>query len=276
MSKMSFLLLLLLAGTTLAQPEQSGQQSQPQPAVIKPITAVEKPLQLENPAYDPSLYQKFLPQDAVQQYVHSYTGHPYPASPYFGGAPFDSGTAFAAIPTGGFEGFLIPAPMEKDSPSLLTSMRTLLPSARSLVTFVGRLVSVLVGSVGVLFFGTILTSLTCFFTPFCTLSFRNAKFLTGTQETAQDIVQTVGEQITPERVKRAAEFLYTAIDRFQRLNNVVKEATERKAAVRSWTRIVAPLPLPTKSACMYVNTLNKYIFFIRKHFVSLVVVQNVV
>uniref|UniRef100_A0A182JTU7 Uncharacterized protein n=1 Tax=Anopheles christyi TaxID=43041 RepID=A0A182JTU7_9DIPT len=230
---MSLVLLLLLAGTALAQSEQAAQQPQAQQQLIKPIGTVEKTVQLENPAYDPSLYQKFLPQDAVQQYVHSYTGHPYPATPYFGGAPFDSATAFAAIPTGGFEGFLIPAPVEKDSTSLLTSMRTLLPSARSLVTFVGRLVSVLVGSVGVLFFGTILTSLTCFFTPFCTLSFRNAKFLTGAQETAQEIVQTVGDQVTPERVKRAAEFLYTAIDRFQRLNNVVKEATERKAAARS-------------------------------------------
>uniref|UniRef100_A0A182P6T1 Uncharacterized protein n=1 Tax=Anopheles epiroticus TaxID=199890 RepID=A0A182P6T1_9DIPT len=230
---MSFVLLLVLFGTTLAQPEQSSQQTQPQAQVLKPLGTVENPLKLENPAYDPSLYQKFLPQDAVQQYVHSYTGHPYPATPYFGGAPFDSATAFAAIPTGGFEGFLIPATVEKESPSLLASMRTLLPTARSLVTFVGRLVSVLVGSVGVLFFGTILTSLTCFFTPFCTLSFRNAKFLTGAQETAQEIVQTVGDQITPDRVKRAAEFLYTAIDRFQRLNDVVKEATERKAAARS-------------------------------------------
>ncbi|XP_049278265.1 uncharacterized protein LOC125761312 [Anopheles funestus] len=228
---MSYIVLLLLFGITVAQSEQqTGQQSQQaQQQALKPLGTVEKPLQLENPAYDPSLYQKFLPQDAVQQYVHSYTGHPYAATPYFGGAPFDAGTAFAAIPTGGFEGFLIPATVEKDSPSLLSSMRTLLPSARSLVTFVGRLVSVLVGSVGVLFFGTILTSLTCFFTPFCTLSFRNAKFLTGAQDTVQEIAQTVGEQVTPERVKRAAEFLYTAIDRFQRLNNVVKEATERKA-----------------------------------------------
>uniref|UniRef100_A0A182N5T2 Uncharacterized protein n=1 Tax=Anopheles dirus TaxID=7168 RepID=A0A182N5T2_9DIPT len=232
---MAYIVLFLLIGSTLAQSDQSG-AAQPQPQQqppLKPLSAVDKPLQLENPAYDPSLYQKFLPQDAVQQYVHSYTGHPYPAAPYFSGSPFDAGTAFAAIPTGGFEGFLIPATVEKEAPSLLTSMRTLLPSARSLVTFVGRLVSVLVGSVGVLFFGTILTSLTCFFTPFCTLSFRNAKFLTGAQDAAQEIVQTVGEQVTPERVKRAAEFLYTAIDRFQRLNSAVKEATERKAAARS-------------------------------------------
>uniref|UniRef100_A0A182J386 Uncharacterized protein n=2 Tax=Anopheles atroparvus TaxID=41427 RepID=A0A182J386_ANOAO len=220
-------MVVVLIGTTLAQSDPTQLQQKQQQLV-----ATEKPPQLENPAYDPTLYQKFLPQDAVQQYVHSYSGHPYPATPtYYGPSPFDAATAFAAIPTGGFEGFLIPAPAEKDSPSLFTSMRTLLPSARSLVTFVGKLVSVLVGSVGVLLFGTILTSLTCFFTPFCTLSFRNAKFLTaGAQDTAQELVQTVGEQVTADRVKRAAEFLYTAIDRFQRLNNVVKEATERKAA----------------------------------------------
>ncbi|XP_053680539.1 uncharacterized protein LOC128731439 [Anopheles nili] len=230
-----FLLPLLLLGATMAQLEQAQKQPQQQAQQQQQLKPLEKPVQLENPAYDPSLYQKFLPQDAVQQYVHAYTGHPYPATAgyYPGGSPFDTGTAFAAIPTGGFEGFLIPAsPTDQDSPSLFTSMRTLLPSARSLVTFVGRLVSVLVGSVGVLLFGTILTSLTCFFTPFCTLSFRNAKFLTGAQDAAQEIAQTVGEQVTADRVKRAAEFLYTAIDRFQRLNDVVKEATQRKATAR--------------------------------------------
>ncbi|XP_050091343.1 uncharacterized protein LOC126574954 [Anopheles aquasalis] len=231
--------ILFLIGVTVALPEQTQpQQQKPQPVVPQaqaPLGNVEKSFQLENPAYDPTLYQKFLPQDAVQQYVHSYTGQPYPATIY-GGAPFDpTATAFAAIPTGGFEGFLIPAPIEKEQPSLLTSLRTLLPSARSLVTFVGRLASVLIGSIGVLLFGAILTSLTCFFTPFCTLSFRNAKILTGAQDVAEDIVQTVGDQVTADRVKRAAEFLYTAIDKFQRLNNIVKEATERKAPARATT-----------------------------------------
>ncbi|XP_049547957.1 uncharacterized protein LOC125959189 [Anopheles darlingi] len=229
--------ILLLIGVTVALPEQQQQQQQQQqqkppiPQAQAPLGSNgEKTFQLENPAYDPTLYQKFLPQDAVQQYVHSYTGQPYPATIYGGGSPFDpTATAFAAIPTGGFEGFLIPAPAEKEQPSLLTSLRTLLPSARSLVTFVGRLASVLIGSIGVLLFGAILTSLTCFFTPFCTLSFRNAKFLTGAQDAAEDIAQVVGEQVTADRVKRAAEFLYTAIDKFQRLNNIVKEATERKA-----------------------------------------------
>ncbi|XP_035780535.1 uncharacterized protein LOC118460383 [Anopheles albimanus] len=230
--------VLLLIGVTVALPEQT-QPQQPKPQLQQPVPQAQAPLgntekafQLENPAYDPTLYQKFLPQDAVQQYVHSYTGQPYPATIY-GGSPFDpTATAFAAIPTGGFEGFLIPAPIEKEQPSLLTSLRTLLPSARSLVTFVGRLASVLIGSIGVLLFGAILTSLTCFFTPFCTLSFRNAKILTGAQSAAEEIVQTVGEQVTADRVKRAAEFLYTAIDKFQRLNNIVKEATERKAPAR--------------------------------------------
>ncbi|XP_052863402.1 uncharacterized protein LOC128270039 [Anopheles cruzii] len=232
------LLVLLLIGAALAVPNPVQQQQQPQQQGTPSHT--EKPFQLENPAYDPSLYQKFLPQDAVQQYVHAYTGQASPATVYGAGGPtFDPATAFAVIPTGGFEGFLIPGPLEKEQPSLLSSMRTLLPSARSLVTFVGRVASVVVGSVGVLLFGTILTSLTCFFTPFCTLSFRNAKFLTGVSGTplpggtggVQELVEAVGEQMTAERVKRAAEFLYTAIDKFQRLNNVVKQATERKANV---------------------------------------------
>lgn len=39
---------------------------------------------LANPNYNPSLYEQFIPQAAVQEYVNSYGGSYYPSNPIFG------------------------------------------------------------------------------------------------------------------------------------------------------------------------------------------------
>ncbi|XP_053686605.1 uncharacterized protein LOC128736147 [Sabethes cyaneus] len=197
----------------------------------------ERPL-LENPAYDPTIYHKFVPQDAVQQYVHSYSGHNYPIgnNPAYG--PLSSSsfepTAYAAIPSKGFEGYLIPAPTAlapAERTTLFGSFRSLIPSARSVASFIGQLVSLVLGSAGAVALGTLLTATLCFFTPsFCTLSFRSGR-AQAIAETAQEVVSALGEQVTADRVKRAAEFVQLAIDKFQRLNEAVKQATELKAAI---------------------------------------------
>ncbi|XP_058813005.1 uncharacterized protein LOC131677297 [Topomyia yanbarensis] len=187
---------------------------------------------MDNPAYDPTIYHKFVPQDAVQQYVHSYTGHNYPVATNqgYGGSPFDS-TGFAAIPAKGFEGYLIPAgsvaPIAERR-TLFSSVRSVIPSARSVVSFIGQIVSLVLGSAGIVGLGTLLTSVLCFFTPFCTLSFRMARD-SGFGETTQQVMSAIGEQVTADRVKRAAEFVQVAIDKFQKLNQVVRESSERKA-----------------------------------------------
>ncbi|XP_055524425.1 uncharacterized protein LOC129718049 [Wyeomyia smithii] len=220
-------LLLWLLFSVYAEPQETPMASH----------TSERPI-LENPAYDPTIYHKFVPQDAVQQYVHSYTGHNYPMSnnPAYG-PPSSSSfepTAYAAIPSKGFEGYLIPAATAALAPAerttLFGSFRSLIPSARSVASFIGQLLSLVLGSAGAVALGTLMTATLCFFTPFCTLSFRSGRGL-AIAETAQDVVSAISEQVTADRVKRAAEFVQGAIDKFQRLNQAVKRATEIKAAM---------------------------------------------
>lgn len=234
-------LLLLGAVTVGAKPQQAATTASGASSSAS-APASDRPPVLENPAYDPTMYHQFLPQDAVQQYVQSYTGpnyhqnHPTAVGTSYGSQHFDP-SGFAAIPAKGFETYLaIPATnsvvQESHSPSLFGSVRdSVIPSARSVVGFFGQLAQLVLGSAGAVVLGTVLTSLLCFFTPFCTLSFRNAKLIgSGVGETVQEVMNAVGEQVTAERVKRAAEFVQVAIDKFQQLNAVVREASERKAA----------------------------------------------
>ncbi|XP_055591383.1 E1A-binding protein p400-like [Uranotaenia lowii] len=229
-------LVCLFLGVRAQQTQQQQQKQQQQQSVVTPpskplLTISEQRPVLENPAYDPTLYQQFLPQDAIQQYVQSYTGSSYsqPNRNVYGSSGFESS---------GFDGFLIPAPTRQANPIALVtpeshsswfgSVRSVIPTARTVATFFGQLISLAFGSLSAVAVATILTSLLCFFTPFCTLTFRTAKLVTG--ETASEVIQAIGEQVTAERVKRAAEFVRNAIDKFQALNQVVREVTERKAA----------------------------------------------
>ncbi|XP_062556855.1 uncharacterized protein LOC134221682 [Armigeres subalbatus] len=182
---------------------------------------------LENPAYDPTMYQQFVPQDAVQKYVQAYNGHNYQNSQGF--VPYEP-TAYAAIPSQPFQAYLIPA-TSTEKPTLMGSFRTVMPAARTVVSFFGHILSFLFGSVGAVALGTLMTSVLCFVTPFCTLSFRSAKGLDVglVGETTKEVISVLGEQVTADRVKRAAEFVKVAIDKFQHLNKQVREATERKA-----------------------------------------------
>ncbi|XP_055628877.1 uncharacterized protein LOC129770205 [Toxorhynchites rutilus septentrionalis] len=214
--KVILIVVLCLMTGTLGKPQPSSESLQPS----------DRPV-LENPAYDPTMYHKFLPQDAVQSYVQSYTGHNYPKSQGFS-PQFDT-SPFNALPANAFDTYLIP--VEKppaSSPSLFASVRSVMPSARSLVNFLAELVSFVLGSLGTVALGTLLTAGLCFFTPFCTLTFRNGKLL-GVAETTQEVFNALGDQVTADRVKRAAEFVKVAIDKFQQLNQVVKDAGERNA-----------------------------------------------
>ncbi|XP_058450624.1 uncharacterized protein LOC131430029 [Malaya genurostris] len=197
-------------------------------AAVTPQTS-DRPV-MNNPAYDPTIYHKFVPQDAVQQYVHSYTGHNYPvgSSQVYGGSPYDS-TAFATIPSKGFEGYLVPVAPIAERRTIFDSFRSVIPSARSVASFIGQVVSLVLGSAGVVGLGTLLTAVLCFFTPFCTLSFRTARAF-GLGDATQQVLTTIGEQVTADRVKRAAELVKVAIDKFQHLNQVVRDSSERRAA----------------------------------------------
>jgi hypothetical protein len=154
----------------------------------------------------------------VSQYAGSYV----PQGPY--NNAYDP--AAFAMQTG-YEGFLVP--MANNQPTLFSTVRALVPSMKTILFAIGKIASVLIGATGVLLFGALLTTITCAFTPFCTISFLDShlnKFKTKTQEIAEQI----GQEVTAERVKRAAEFVKLALEKYNQLNAEIKSKTNKSAA----------------------------------------------
>ena len=227
-------------------------------------------MQLENPSYDPNLYQTFVPQDAVQQYVNSYGG-PYPpdnaadgghivasgpentapSAPGFVQSGFPVGSGFPAGPSfstatgfpvgfpnvqfgstgypnpggfsiqSGYEGFLVPAIHHPPTPPygvFMDILRAIIPYPRNIISLIMRSGSYLLGTVGVVLFGGAVTTAVCTLTPLCTISFAALPLL-GLRDTpiAKTINETLSKEITSDRVKRAAEFVWTALRKYQQL-----------------------------------------------------------
>lgn len=144
----------------------------------------------------PTIYSTFIPQDAVQQYVAQY------------------GTGYTGQ---ALEGFLIPTyerqadyePQPVTVPTYMSVFRSLLPAPRLIITFLVRIVSYVASAVGVLFFGTLI----CAFTPICNPILLRSNLAKETKQ----IVEQIGEEVTPERIKRAADFLSMAVEKYQRM-----------------------------------------------------------
>ena len=88
---------------------------------------------MNNQAYDPTLYQSFVPQDAVQQYVSQY------------GAGGFTGQAL--------EGFLIPTIKQNEvapfmSPTFITVLKSFLPGPKLIFALLAKLVALLASVVG--------------------------------------------------------------------------------------------------------------------------------
>lgn len=187
------------------------------------------PLQqlIENPSYDPNLYSSFVPQDAVQQYVSHYGG-PYGAAPsYFG----QSGDPSFAVQTG-YEGYLVPtlspyggvpsngnafSSFAKMAPVGFGLVKSLFPVAGKVIFAVIVKVALLaMSALGVIFAGGLVTSLICAFTPVCKLTFAGIPFL-KLKDTAKQLTSTLETELTQERVKRAAELVRMALQKYNEL-----------------------------------------------------------
>jgi hypothetical protein len=87
--------------------------------------------------------------------------------------------------------------------------RSLLPAPRLIVAVLVRIVSFVASAIGVLFFGTLI----CAFTPICNpVLLRN-----NLSKETKEIVEKIGEEVTPERIKRAADFLSMAVAKYQQM-----------------------------------------------------------
>lgn len=203
---------------------------------------------LENPSYDPQLYQNFVPQENVQQYVSSYAGHhpfgppsghggidpysihgptgysmaPGPSGPYAGipyGPGFPGGPGAFTVQSG-YEGFLVPSVIPPPPPPPFQGafglLRNLMPMPNSLISLLMRSGGYIFNSLAVVLFGGAVTTALCTLTPLCTITFAALPLL-GLRDTTTALQKALGQEITSERVARAAEFVGTALVKYQTL-----------------------------------------------------------
>nr|CAL26796.1 CG10035 [Drosophila melanogaster]CAL26805.1 CG10035 [Drosophila melanogaster]CAR93861.1 CG10035-PA [Drosophila melanogaster]CAR93862.1 CG10035-PA [Drosophila melanogaster]CAR93863.1 CG10035-PA [Drosophila melanogaster] len=179
-----------------------------------------------------------LTPEAFQQYLSQYGAY----APYSYPAPV-AGTAAGIYPypgpivvQTGYEGFLVPTNTAGQSDSTTVLAPTAQPnSSNPLMTFVSnllptilmstlfRIAAVVVSAVGIILFGGAITSALCRITPICEIPARAVNILrTGG---AQDVGRMLAEEMTPERVRRATEFVRNAIRKYKQLQKLV-EASE--------------------------------------------------
>ncbi|XP_037030738.1 uncharacterized protein LOC119070489 [Bradysia coprophila] len=225
-----------------------AQQSAPYPMAYQPAEGIYPPANedvgadtqahqaeqpLENPNYDSGVYPNYGPQDNVQQYVSSYGG-PYAPGvnavgyPIYGGGYGPSGFGVQT----GFEGYYVPSgvpippPPPPPGPAIWDLFRNNLPYPRTMLSMLMRSGTYLLSSIGVVLFGGAVTTAICTFTPLCTISFAALPLL-GLRETlnSKTIKESIASEITSDRVRRAAEFLRTALEKY----NQIQEDTSKEA-----------------------------------------------
>ncbi|KAI8045040.1 uncharacterized protein LOC128252166 [Drosophila gunungcola] len=182
-----------------------------------------------------------LTPEAFQQYLSQYGAYApfagsYP-SPVPGAAPGIYPYPGPIVVQSGYEGFLVPTnvagqsdstsvvatqPNSSASPNpLLAFASNLLPSI--LMSTLFRIAAVVLSAVGIILFGGAITSALCRITPICEIPARAVNILrTGG---AQDVGRMLAEEMTPERVRRATEFVRNAIRKYRQLQKLV-EASE--------------------------------------------------
>jgi hypothetical protein len=147
-------------------------------------------------AHDPAIYSTFIPQDAVQQYVSQY------------------GSGYA----GQVEGFLIPA-YERNPPvvvpTFVSFIKAILPAPKIILALVVKVITLVATAAGVLFFGALL----CTFTTVCTTLPQVALLRKETKE----IVDKIGQELTAERIKRAADLFTMAFNKYQEMQKMVEK-----------------------------------------------------
>lgn len=117
------------------------------------------------------------------------------------------------------EGFLIPTyerqaeyePEPVRVPSYMSVFRSLLPAPRLIITFLFRIVAYAATAVGVLLLGALIS-------PFINPVLLRSNLAKETKE----VVEKIGEEVTPERIKRAADFLSMAVAKYQQMQKSKK------------------------------------------------------
>ncbi|XP_055904037.1 uncharacterized protein LOC129939881 [Eupeodes corollae] len=173
----------------------------------------------ETLVFDPSgIYSGLLPS-GIPGYPDPFPGgypQPYPGYPQHHPQHPPPGYPSPYVVQTGYEGFLMPsAPagqsVQTDS---LGFLQGIVPS--TMLSWMMRSMAVVMGTVTMVIMGGALTTVVCSLTPICSVSFKSLKFLNW-NETARSVGMIVGNEMTPERVRRAANFVHQAIKKYSEL-----------------------------------------------------------
>ncbi|XP_039750258.1 uncharacterized protein LOC120626697 [Pararge aegeria] len=99
------------------------------------------------------------------------------------------------------------------------------PDSRTLVSYAGRTISWIFSSIFVLMLGSLLTVGVCNYTNLCSITFNGVG----------PIHEEMRSLITPERLERigkAADFVKTAINRYQKIQNIAEPGTRKRRSSR--------------------------------------------
>lgn len=147
-------------------------------------------------------------------------GPPPPTYPAAG--PFPQYTE-AFIPS--FESIIIPATALEPKADPINSMDTifgpLAPVIATLISVVAKIGGTLLSIAGVVIFGGIITSVFCSFTPFCRVSFLETP-VNQLKNNTVETLENIGTQVTTDRIRRAAEFVTAAIEKFEHLQKIAQ------------------------------------------------------
>ncbi|CAK1579463.1 unnamed protein product [Parnassius mnemosyne] len=113
--------------------------------------------------------------------------------------------------------------LEPDT-STLGLLWSQVPDSRTIVHFMGRTIGWIFNSIFVLFIGTLLTIGVCSYTDLCTITFQGVG----------PIHEEMRSFITPERLEKistAANFVKTAIDKYQKIQKVTETSARKRRAV---------------------------------------------
>ncbi|XP_001358023.4 uncharacterized protein [Drosophila pseudoobscura] len=179
----------------------------------------------------PEAFQQYLSQYGAAAYAPF--GGSYPA-PISAGAPGLYPYPGPIVVQTGYEGFLVPAnaagqadttavvaPAPESSSSnnpLIAFASKLLPTI--LMSTLFRIAAVVLSAVGIILFGSAITNALCRMTPICDIPAKAVDILrTGG---AQDVGRMLADEMTPERVRRATEFVRNAIRKYRQLQKLVE------------------------------------------------------
>ncbi|GAB0088257.1 hypothetical protein DMENIID0001_026510 [Sergentomyia squamirostris] len=167
--------------------------------------------------YDPSaLSTSVLTQDAIQQYITQNAQHGLYPPVYYPGLDNSGGGYSVAT---GYEGYLVPSAQEPEF-TTMDYLRMVMPSMpRMIYNMMRRVVYIVVYGLGYVLAGGGVTAFFCAVTPFCRLTFLGLPFLRSAKDTAKSVTTALANEITEERVKRAAELIKMALEKYQDMQN---------------------------------------------------------